>query len=48
MTNYSIKQTIKDDLPALCTILDATELFPSEMLSDMIADYLAGNTPDAV
>lgn len=48
MTNYSIKQTIKDDLPALCAILDATELFPREMLPDMIADYLAGDPPDAV
>ena len=48
MTNYSIKPTIKDDLAALCTILDTTELFPSEMLPDMIEDYLAGDAPDAV
>ncbi len=34
------------DLAALKTILDETQLFPSDMLADMIAGFLAGQTAE--
>lgn len=46
--SITIRSTISDDLPALRVLLDETELFPGEMLPDMIAGYLAGEDPDAV
>lgn len=39
MKTYPTKQS---DLPALAHVLDLTELFPSDMLPDMIAPHLAG------
>ena len=37
--NLSIRPAEKADIPAIKTIADATELFPSEMLEGMIAGY---------
>lgn len=45
--NYStIRPVERQDLPELKRIADATELFPSEMMDDMIAGYLDGSKPD--
>jgi ribosomal protein S18 acetylase RimI-like enzyme len=38
-----IRAIVPEDLPPLKGIIDATGLFPSEMLDDMIADYFNGN-----
>ena len=34
-----IRPSRVDDLPALKTVIDANELFPSEMLDEMMSDY---------
>ena len=44
MTNPTIKPTTRDDIAALSEILDGTALFPSEMLPEMLAPVLAGQT----
>jgi len=44
MTNIRIKPTAEADIPALQRVLDATELFPSEMLPEMLASFLDGST----
>ena len=41
----SIRPISKDDLPALKKVLDSIDLFPSEMLDDMISDFF--NNPDS-
>ncbi|MEX0283041.1 MAG: GNAT family N-acetyltransferase [Paracoccaceae bacterium] len=44
MKNPTIKSTSTDDIAGLRAVLDGTELFPSEMLPDMLAPSLAGET----
>ena len=41
---HLIRPTVHTDLPALEAVVDATELFPSEMLADMTSGFLAGET----
>ncbi len=38
-TDTNIRLVTPNDLPTLKTILDANELFPSDMLDEMISDY---------
>ena len=40
MTTPIVKQTTKGDIPALQTVLDQTQLFPSEMLPEMLQPAL--------
>ncbi|MCV6593962.1 MAG: GNAT family N-acetyltransferase [Silicimonas sp.] len=44
MTAPIIKATSRDDIAGLQTVLDGTGLFPGEMLPDMLAPALAGQT----
>ncbi|MDJ0640737.1 MAG: GNAT family N-acetyltransferase [Paracoccaceae bacterium] len=44
MIKSIIKATSTDDVPALMEVLDGTELFPSDMLPDMLAPFAAGET----
>lgn len=44
MTEPTIKPTSPDDIAGLQTVLDVTELFPSEKLPEMLAPALAGET----
>ncbi len=39
----NIRPTKHDDIPALQQVLDGTELFPSEMLPDMVAGFLGND-----
>jgi ribosomal protein S18 acetylase RimI-like enzyme len=43
MTQTNITSTTQDDVLALQGVLDATVLFPGEMLPDMLAPFLAGD-----
>ncbi len=42
----SIRSVELQDLPQLKRIANATELFPSEMMDDMISGYFDGSKPD--
>lgn len=44
MTTPIIKPTAPDDVPALKEVLDQTGLFPGELLSDMLAPALSGES----
>ena len=44
--SISIGPTEKSDLPAIAAIADATELFPGDMLEDMMTGYFDGSSPD--
>jgi ribosomal protein S18 acetylase RimI-like enzyme len=44
----AIRPVVASDLPALGRVIDATGLFPSAMLDDMTAGYLAGDAPDEI
>lgn len=44
----TINPTTTDDIPALQRVLKRTELFPAEMLPDMIRPFLAGDSHDQV
>ena len=37
----NIRPTKSEDIPALQKVLDGTELFPSEMLPDMVSGFLS-------
>ena len=42
------RPTKPEDIPALQFVLDQTELFPSEMLPDMVEGYLSGKEDESV
>lgn len=42
----NIRPVERQDLPELKRIADATELFPSDMMDDMISGYFDGSKPD--
>lgn len=44
MTHSTIELTVPTDLPDLEVVLDLTELFPSELLANMIAPTLSGDS----
>ena len=44
MTDPKIEPTAEQDIPALVAVLESIELFPSEMLAEMLAPTLAGET----
>ena len=41
-----IRPAVREDIPAIKTIAEATELFPPDMLDDMIAGYLEQTNSD--
>lgn len=45
-SNSDIRPVERQDLPELKHIADATELFPSELMDEMISGYFEGTKPD--
>lgn len=43
-----IRPTKSEDIPALKLVLEGTELFPSEMLPDMLSDFLSKDESEDV
>ncbi len=43
-----IRPTKSKDIPALKLVLDGTELFPSEMLSDMVSGFLSNEESEDI
>lgn len=43
-----IRPTSPQDIPALQVIVDANQLFPSELLPEMVSSYLTGETQSEV
>lgn len=43
-----IRPVTAADVPALCAVIDSTELFPGAMLDEMIAPFLAGGATEDV
>lgn len=48
MTTMKIRPTKFEDISALKLVLDGTELFPSEMLSDMVSGFLSEEASEDV
>lgn len=48
MKTVNIRPTKFEDIPALKLVLDATELFPSEMLPDMVSDFLSNDESEGL
>ncbi|QJF53041.1 GNAT family N-acetyltransferase [Roseobacter ponti] len=44
MTDFDIRPVVADDIPHLKTVLDETGLFPPDMLEDLMAPALSGET----
>lgn len=43
-----VRPTRAEDVPALKTVLDQTELFPSQMLPEMVAGFLSGDETESI
>ena len=44
----NIRQTRKSDITALQAVLDATDLFPAQMLPELISGFLANDDPEDI